>query len=385
MRAWTADHRDPGCSPNYDCSAPHAEQLYCPIASSSVGKLRVIDLFAGCGGLSAGFQATGHFQPVAAVEADLQAAATYAHNFGDHLFVGDIADWVGGSMPRADVVVGGPPCQGFSALGKREPNDPRNKLWRHYVQTLARVRPAFFVIENVPQFLQSSEYANFVAETRRSGLLHQYAVEPFTLNAADYGTPQARRRAVIIGRRRELAPIGSPPRTSPRTLADAFPAWLDARVDATDLPASTTDFRGVPVPGAFKLRELHFARPPSEVAIARYRAIPPGGSRWDLPDELQTPGWRRHTTGAGDVMGRLVWSRPAVTVRTEFFKPEKGRFLHPSENRPITHAEAALIQGFPESFEWCGTKAAIARQIGNAVPVPLARAIAQHLLRFLGT
>ena len=84
-------------------------------------------------------------------------------------------------------------------------------------------------------------------------------------------------------------------------------------------------------------------------------------------------------------MGRLVWSRPAVTVRTEFFKPEKGRFLHPSENRPITHAEAALIQGFPESFEWCGTKAAIARQIGNAVPVPLARAIAQHLLRFLGT
>lgn len=358
--------------------------MACPLMSSPVGKLRVIDLFAGCGGLSAGFQTTGHFQSVAAVEWDLQAAATYAHNFGDHVFVGDIADWVGGSMPRADVVVGGPPCQGFSALGKRQPDDPRNKLWRHYVQVLVRVRPAFFIIENVPQFLRSREYANFIAETASTGVLRQYAVESFILNAADYGTPQARRRAVIIGRRRELAPVGSPLASSPRTLADAFPSWLDPRVDSADLPASTTDFRGVPVPGVFKLRELHFTRPPSEVALARYRAIPPGGSRWDLPDELQTPGWRRHTTGAGDVMGRLVWSRPAVTVRTEFFKPEKGRFLHPSENRPITHAEAALIQGFPESFEWCGSKAAIARQIGNAVPVPLAQAIAQHLLRFLG-
>ncbi len=82
-------------------------------------------------------------------------------------------------------------------------------------------------------------------------------------------------------------------------------------------------------------------------------------------------------------MGRLDWDKPSVTIRTEFFKPEKGRYLHPVEHRPITHAEAALIQGFPEWFVWCGTKASIARQIGNAVPVPLARAIAEHIGGYL--
>lgn len=104
----------------------------------------MVDLFAGCGGLTRGFQATGAFEPVAAVEWDKSAAATYAHNFGDHVFVGDIADWTGGVLPNADVVVGGPPCQGFSALGKRDPNDPRRAMWSHYVDALKRIRPMFF-------------------------------------------------------------------------------------------------------------------------------------------------------------------------------------------------------------------------------------------------
>ena len=214
-----------------------------------MGKLRVIDLFAGCGGLSAGFEATGCFTPVAAVESDIQAAATYAHNLGDHVFVGDIADWAEGSMPRADVVIGGPPCQGFSALGRRDPNDPRNKLWRHYVDVLARVRPAFFVIENVPQFLRSIEFARLQRETSGLGQLAPYELEPFVLNAADYGVPQARKRAVVIGRRRELAPVGAPPSSTPRVLRDAFPAWLDARVDVHDIPRGTIEFRGRAIPG----------------------------------------------------------------------------------------------------------------------------------------
>lgn len=348
-----------------------------------MGKPRVIDLFAGCGGLSAGFEATGCFTPVAAVESDIQAAATYAHNLGDHVFVGDIADWAEGSMPRADVVIGGPPCQGFSALGRRDPNDPRNELWRHYVDVLARVRPAFFVIENVPQFLRSIEFAHLQHETLGRGKLAPYELEPLILNAADYGVPQSRKRAVVIGRRRELAPVGAPPSSTPRVLRDAFPAWLDARVDVHDIPRGTIEFRGRAIPGPFKLPELHFTRVAPALSLARYKAVPPGGSRFDLPDELRTPGWRKHTSGAGDVMGRLSWDKPAVTMRTEFFRPEKGRFLHPTEHRPITHAEAALIQGFPETFAWCGTKASIARQIGNAVPVPLAQAIALHLARFV--
>jgi DNA (cytosine-5)-methyltransferase 1 len=344
----------------------------------------LIDLFAGCGGLTQGFAATGLFSPVAAVEVDVHAAATYAQNFGDHMHVGDIADWVSGPMPPAEIVVGGPPCQGFSALGKRDPSDPRNGMWRHYVDTLRRVRPAFFVLENVPQFLRSVEFTAFEAETRRGGLLEGFELEPFVLNAADYGVPQNRRRAVIIGRRRELAPVGPPPETTPATLSDALPSWLSQHVSETTLPESVIAFQGRSVPGAFKVQELHVTRRPSEVSKARFRAIPPGGNRTDLPDHLLTPCWRRHRSGSRDVMGRLVWDKPSVTIRTEFFKPEKGRYLHPDEHRPITHAEAAFIQGFPGSFLWCGNKSSIARQIGNAVPPPLAGAIASHLARHLG-
>lgn len=339
----------------------------------------MIDLFAGCGGLTQGFVGTGSFKPIAAVESAHDAAATYTQNFGDHVFVGDIAEWVQGSMPWADVVVGGPPCQGFSALGKRDPKDPRNQLWRHYVEALRRIRPAFFVMENVPQLLTSPEWGLLQREVRPGGALEDYALEAFVLNAADYGAPQARRRAVVIGRRKGMRPIGAPEPTARLTLRDAFPNWLAEAVVDSDLPDGAIRFRDEEIPGAFKLADLHITRRPDAVSLARYRAIPAGGNRHHLPYDLQTPGWRKNKSGAGDVMGRLWWDRPSVTIRTEFFKPEKGRYLHPSQDRPITHAEAALIQGFPEHFLWCGTKASIARQIGNAVPPPLARAIATHL------
>ena len=173
---------------------------------------RMVDLFSGCGGLTAGFVATGDFVPVAAVEWDRDAAATYAVNFGEHVHVGDISEWVEGSLPAADVVIGGPPCQGFSPLGKGDPDDPRNRLWREYVETIRRIRPAFFVLENVPQFLASDEYRLLEAETARGGDLEDWSLEPFVLNAADYGVAQARKRAVghrsTVGHAGRRASIG---------------------------------------------------------------------------------------------------------------------------------------------------------------------------------
>lgn len=340
----------------------------------------LVDLFAGCGGLTSGFVATGVFEPVHAVENDLQAAATYATNFGDHLFVGNMEERVAGSWPRADVVVGGPPCQGFSALGRRDPDDPRNRLWRPYVTALKRMRPAFFVIENVPQFLNSSELRQLSAECERGGQLEGYALETHLLNAAHYGVAQQRRRAVLIGRRRELDPLGPPPRhDGVATVGDALPAWLQAQPCASNFPLSRLVYRGVEVNGALGLKELHVTRPLSDIWRRRIQAVPPGGSRTDLPDNLLLPCWRANRSSATDVLGRLRWDRPSVTIRTGFFRPEKGRFVHPDQDRAITHAEAAILQGFDESFQWCGSSAAVARQIGNAVPPPLAEAIAKHL------
>jgi DNA (cytosine-5)-methyltransferase 1 len=120
--------------------------------------------------------------------------------------------------------------------------------------------------------------------------------------------------------------------------------------------------------------------------------VPPGGGRFDVPTELLPRCWREKPTGTTDVMGRMRWDAPSLTIRTEFFKPEKGQYLHPqwerSEperrvNRVITHLEAALLQDFPEDFLWCGTKIEIARQIGNAVPVGLAAAIAREVASLL--
>jgi DNA (cytosine-5)-methyltransferase 1 len=350
------------------------------------GDIRVIDLFAGCGGITQGLKdADVGFRPVAAVEIDRHAAATYAVNHGDHVYVGDIADWVQGSLPAADVVVGGPPCQGFSALGKQDATDPRNQLWRHYVDTLETVRPAFFVLENVPQFLKAPEFEALHRETRGRGRLGMYELEPYLLNAADFGAAQRRRRAVVIGRRRGTRPLDlEPGQSSPKNLRQVVPYWMDEPVTGTELPESTVPFQGSAVPGAFKLRDLHITRQPTDLSLTRYRHIPPGGNRTHLPDHLKAPCWLKHKSGAGDVMGRLVWTKPSVTIRTEFFKPEKGRYLHPDQHRPITHAEAAVIQGFGDGFLWCGTKVSIARQIGNAVPPPLAQGIARKLAeRFL--
>jgi DNA (cytosine-5)-methyltransferase 1 len=360
------------------------------------GRMReftTMDLFAGCGGLTCGFASADHpaarFVPVSAVEMDRDAAATYATNFGGHVFVGDIARWLQQEqLPSADVVVGGPPCQGFSALGKQDPSDPRNLLWSRYVDAVARVAPLYFVIENVPEFLRSSQFQDLVAETGPDGRLHDYQLEARVLLASDHGAAQNRRRAIVVGRRAGLPEVGEPSRTpSRRTVRDALryvrrfvPEWR------TELPDRWRRFDGTDVPGPFTMRELHVTRSFTEVSRRRFALIPlDGGSRSDLPEELQAPCWIRHTTGARDVMGRLRWDTPSVTIRTEFFKPEKGRYLHPSEPRPITHLEAALIQGFPRHFRWCGTKTSIARQIGNAVPVPLARSIAESLLQALAT
>jgi DNA (cytosine-5)-methyltransferase 1 len=126
--------------------------------------------------------------------------------------------------------------------------------------------------------------------------------------------------------------------------------------------------------------DLHFTRNPTAVSLKRYKAVPPGGNRFDLQRNAPdiTPAcWIRKTSGGTDLFGRLWWDKPSVTIRTEFFKPEKGRYLHPVQHRPITHREAARLMGFPDTFKFFGSKTEIARQIGNAVCPPLAGVLAQ--------
>jgi DNA (cytosine-5)-methyltransferase 1 len=239
-------------------------------------------------------------------------------------------------------------------------------------------------MENVPELLASAEYGAIVANAYRMGFRLQKA----KLVAADYGSAQIRTRAFIMGSRLADPTAEFPPlRTHYNPLAkkeldfrdyiaDPHP-WETVRSAIGDLPAPAgTEIRDVPPP-----LNLHFGRQPTALSLQRYRTIAQEGmNRFDLQrlaPELTPACWIRKRSGGTDLFGRLWWDRPSVTIRTEFFKPEKGRYLHPEQHRPITHREAARIQGFPDDFIFKGSKVEIARQIGNAVAVPVAEAIAR--------
>jgi DNA (cytosine-5)-methyltransferase 1 len=368
-----------------------------PLAKSPArgAKITTLDLFAGAGGLSEGLNtAPGkRFKAVRAVEWELAAAATYTLNHGGRLrdgkvvggpvYAGAIEDWLAeDDVPQVDLVVGGPPCQGFSTLNRAGVGTHRNELWRLYAQTVQRATPSYFVLENVPAFLKSEQWGVF-QQALKGGILKDYAIEFEVLNAADFGAFQARKRIIVIGRHKDLPALGLPEAThagAHRRLAEAL-LGVPRAVDRMGVPDGTVEFGGEERPGAFSTRELHFGRFYTKLSLDRFKAISHnGGSRSELPDDLKAPCWLKHSKGTGDVMGRLTWEKPSVTIRTEFFKPEKGRYIHPDEDRVITHYEAALIQGFPKDYRWVGTRDEIARQIGNAVPIPLGEAIGRLLI-----
>jgi len=368
----------------------------------------MIDLFAGCGGMTQGFVDEG-FEPTLAVEWDRAAAATYAANHGEeHVIAGDIALVPTAEIPRARLIIGGPPCQGFSNLGLKDLNDPRNQLWREYMRFVGAARPDVFVVENVDRFSKSPEFQMLLAEADH-GALKDYELTWAVLNAADYGVAQRRKRTIVIASKVGRIEMPTPTHSKTPSTGDDLAPWRTLRdvihglpedPASTELPESTTSFFGEPMPGVFKQLDIHFKRQPLKKSLQRYSFVPPGGGRLNVPTYLLPDCWRNKPSGTVDVMGRGRWDAPSVTIRTEFFKPEKGQYLHPqwepsgnqapdspwiqgdpgrSVDRVITHYEASLIQDFPDDYQWVGTKIQIARQIGNAVPGGLARAIARQV------
>ncbi len=365
----------------------------------AIPSYRLIDLFSGCGGLASGFLRTNQirFRCVWANDIDPSAATTYNANFGPHCQVGDIVEILNDprtAIPRADIVIGGPPCQGFSLLNKNRAIDPRKQLWRQFMEVVDRSRANVFVMENVPQLLSEPEYAQIIQEANRLG----FQVHSAKLCAADFGVPQTRHRAFIVGCRYMDPAFCFPPmktHCNPQSVqkheavlfasdfVDSPRPWRTVRDAIRDLPYPVgTEIRSEDAP-----LDLHFGRTPTPMGVARYEAIPKEGmNRFDLlrnAPELTPPCWVRKESGGTDLFGRLWWDRPAFTIRTEFFKPEKGRYLHPEQHRPITHREAARFQSFPDDFRFLGTKVEIAKQIGNAVPPGLASAVAKSVLDLL--
>jgi DNA (cytosine-5)-methyltransferase 1 len=360
----------------------------------SFNKFKLIDLFSGCGGMTRGFVDTGRFVPVFANDFNSCAIDSYRENFdreGRHSVCADIVQLLNNPdvvIPKADVVIGGPPCQGFSLLNKNRDGDPRRSLWFQFMRVVERCDARVVVMENVRQLLTSPECCEIIASLEQLGFRY---IQKRILNAADFGVPEMRFRTIIMASKETPVSLPLPSHCDPVKLADLHPAllgtalprpWNNVKSAIGDLHAPVgTEIR--PVPGPFN---LHFGRKPTPVSLERYKAVPPGGNRFDLqrkrPD-ITPDCWIKKKSGGTDLFGRLWWDRPSVTIRTEFFKPEKGRYLHPDQNRPITHREAARLQSFSDDFIFQGSKTEIAKQIGNAVPPRFAEAIGFEVVRSL--
>jgi DNA (cytosine-5)-methyltransferase 1 len=339
-----------------------------------------VDAFCGPGGLSLGLRRAG-FDVRAAFDFNAKAVETYRRNLGFHVFQADVRTVTAerlrelcGLVPgrELDLFAGGPPCQGFSKQKRgAHLGDARNELIREYLRLATELRPRGFLLENVAMF----------AQIRGRKLLEELEakLEDYTLTghfyvAADYGTAQTRERFVLVGLRRDVGRLFVVPEpTTPKR-----PTVRDAIGDLPEPPADYTDHPAFP---------NHQAARVTAVNIERFSHVPEGGGRQDIPLRLRLKCHREVSTESGgwpDVYGRLRWDGQCPTITGGFDSFTRGRYGHPSANRPLTPREAARLQGFPDSFVFLGTRHDIRHQIGNAVPPPLAEAIGAAILAALG-
>ena len=336
------------------------------------------DLFAGAGGFSLGAHLAG-IHVVAAVELNKHACNTYRSNLintgltSTRLFECDITELSPSDFKRqsgldelqCDILLGAPPCQGFSThrLNDSGVIDPRNALLLRYFEYVRVIRPTFFLVENVPGMLwpRHKSYVEVFYGLAESAMYDLFS--PIVINARDYGVPQNRRRVFILGhdRKRVKEPVAWPPQpthVAPNSKS-SLPRWLPASV-VFDRPPLRNDPNDIHMKHGRELSEA-FARTP-----------PNGGSRKDSGRVL--PCHENHI-GHHDVYGRIDPSMPAPTMTTACINPSRGRFVHPTEHHGITLRQAANLQSFPDWFNFEGGLTAGGVQIGNAVPVDLARAL----------
>lgn len=355
-----------------------------------VKKFVILDLFSGAGGFSYGMEQNPNFTTAVALDFNEKALQTFKRNMPNTETIhGDITD----ADTKANIirlsketgvnmVIGGPPCQGFSLKGKKLGlNDPRNFLFNEYLNIVTAIQPEVFVIENVKALLSTSAgwfRDQIVQKVKEMG----YYVSFGTLNAADFGVPQARQRAIFICSKRKEISLPKPYENGTVTVRDAISdlSYLNSGEGAFE-----QDYRIEPQSDYQKQRRAncvrlynHQASDHAEIAIKKLEMIPPECGKEHLPPELLG---KQQFSGT---WGRLKWDDISPTIDTRFDAASNGTNNHPYLNRAITPREAARLQSFDDSFVFVGSKVYIRQQIGNAVPPLLAKAIADKIYEELG-
>lgn len=356
---------------------------------NKIKSFRILDLFSGAGGFSYGMEKNKHFQTVIAVDFNPNALATFKYNMPDtHIITGDITNAEikkqiieSSKKLQVNMIIGGPPCQGFSLKGKKLGlDDPRNYLFNEYLHIVEILQPDVFTIENVKALLSTSAgwFKNQIIDK-----VHQlgYHVSYGILNASTFGVPQARERAIFLccKEKKINLPTGN---DTIVTVKDAIGdlAFLNSgegEFEQEYLYEPTSDYQRERRKNNTKLYN-HKASSHSEIAVRKLSMIPPECGKEHLPQELLG---KQQFSGT---WGRLKWNSVSPTIDTRFDAASNGTNNHPFLNRAITPREAARLQSFDDDFVFIGAKVQIRQQIGNAVPPLMAKAIADKIYEEIG-
>lgn len=351
-------------------------------------QFKILDLFSGAGGFSLGFDELNNFQTVLATDFNEASLETFKLNFPNtETILGDITDPKTKQLIlekarklNVNMIIGGPPCQGFSNKGKKLGlKDPRNFLFLEYLDIVEKVNPELFIIENVTTMLTAAD-GYFIKEIKNKINELGYIVNYQVLNSHDFGVPQTRKRAFVLAHRDKMLsfPDGNGQKTN------VYDAISDLSYLESGEGAFTSDYiTKAETKYQKKMRKNskkiynHKATNHSKVALKKLEMIPPEKGKEYLPKHLH--GKQKFKT----TWGRLKWKDPSPTIDTRFDTPSNGTNSHPFLNRAITPREAARIQSFPDSFIFKGNKTSVCTQIGNAVPPLMAKAIGEEIIKQL--
>ncbi|MCL2740426.1 MAG: DNA cytosine methyltransferase [Oscillospiraceae bacterium] len=350
-------------------------------------KYTVVDLFAGVGGLSYGFSHNENFDIVLANEIDVETAKAYELNHPNVKMLNCDIKILSKEMISkvidlpVDIVVGGPPCQSFSTLGKRA-NDDQAQLFREYCRVLKILQPKLFIFENVKGLL-SVQGGNLFDTMQKEFENIGYALKCEVLNSVEYGVPQIRERVILVGTKnansfrfpRPTHGKGRIPLTSMSDAIGDLPIMRSGECNSKYRIEPQNDFQRFVRKGD---RLVDNCSPKNgEHLIRIMEALPDGGSKNDLPENLKPK------SGYGNTYAKLWWDKPVTTITRNFSCVSSSRCIHPRDSRALTTREGARLQSFPDSYLFYGSVSKKNLQIGNAVPPLLSIQLAKSVLEYM--
>lgn len=360
-------------------------------------KISTVSLFTGCGGLDLGFYENG-YNILWANDIISDFCITYKNNFSHEAIVADINTIDKKMIPKSDLIIGGPPCQSFSLVGKRNLKDKRGDLVWSYIEVLKTIKPKVFLFENVLglRSARTTQGTLVVEDLRKAFNKEGYEINIHLLNAADYGVPQRRKRVFIIGNLKGKK-IEAPPPTHNEFGQNGLKKWITASEALSDLPIpSIKEGLTYRAPATNNYQEMmrlntkgvynHYPPYASKKDMEIIKAVKPGGNYMDVPNNIATQRILnfKKTGGRTTTYGRLHPNKTPYTINTHFNRPNVGCNIHYEQDRLITIREGLRIQSFPDWFIiYSSNKRNSYLQVGNAVPPLLAKAWAKHLRNYI--